>query len=183
MGLQRVRYDLASELYWTSSGLPAYTHLHETERNFGVFCRGTLSQLNCLLSRVCEWNEYSYICVWASLVAQMVKKPPAVQETRVWALGQEDPLEKEMATHSSVLAWRIPWAEEPGGSQSLGLQRVRHNWATNTFTFSHLCVYGVEGVLKRLNLLHHLMKRFRTTSVNQLLAKYYILFSVLISFK
>ena len=51
----------------------------------------------------------------ASLVAQIVKNPPAMQETRVWLLGQEDPLEKEMATHSSILAWRIPWTEEPGG--------------------------------------------------------------------
>ena len=51
----------------------------------------------------------------ASLVAQMVKNLPAIQETRVWYLGQEDPLEKEMATLSSILTWRIPWTEEPGG--------------------------------------------------------------------
>ena len=54
----------------------------------------------------------------------MVKKLPAVQKTRVQSLGGEDPLEKEMATHSSILAWRIPWTEEPGGPQSVGLQRV-----------------------------------------------------------
>ena len=52
-----------------------------------------------------------------------------MQETRVWSLGQEDPLEEEMTTHSSILIWRIPWTEEPGGLQSMGLQRVRHNWA------------------------------------------------------
>ena len=52
---------------------------------------------------------------WASLVAQMVKNPPAVQEIWVWSLGQEDPLEKEMETHSSILAWEIPWTGEPGG--------------------------------------------------------------------
>ena len=57
-------------------------------------------------------------------MAQMVKNLPAMQETRVRSLGGEDPLEKEMATHSSILAWRIPWTEEPGGLQSLGLQRV-----------------------------------------------------------
>ena len=57
-------------------------------------------------------------------MAQMVKKPSAVQETQVWSLGQEDPLEEEMATHSSVLAWRVPWTEEPGGLQSMGSQRV-----------------------------------------------------------
>ena len=64
-----------------------------------------------------------------SLVAQMVKNLPAVWETRVWSLGQEDPLEKGMATHSSVLAWRIPWIEEPGRLQFMGLQRVGHDWA------------------------------------------------------
>ena len=57
----------------------------------------------------------------------MVKNLPAMQETRVRSLGWEDPLEKEMATHSSVLAWRIPWTEEPRGLQSTGSQRVRHN--------------------------------------------------------
>ena len=57
----------------------------------------------------------------------MVENLPAVQETRVQSLGQEDPLEKGMATHSSVLAWRIPWAEEPGGLQSMGSQRVEHS--------------------------------------------------------
>ena len=59
---------------------------------------------------------------WASLIAQLVKNLPAMQETRVQSLGQEDPLEKEMATHSSILAWRIPWAEEPGRLQSTGSQ-------------------------------------------------------------
>ena len=61
----------------------------------------------------------------ASLVAQMVKNLPAMQETQVLSLGWEDPLEKGMATHSSILAWRIPWTEEPGGLQFMGLQRVR----------------------------------------------------------
>ena len=60
-------------------------------------------------------------------MAQMVENLPAMQETQVQSLGQEDPLEKEMATHSSVLAWRIPWTEEPGGLQSMGSQRLRHN--------------------------------------------------------
>ena len=57
----------------------------------------------------------------------MVKNLPAVQETRVQSLGQEDPLEKGMATQSSILAWRIPWTEEPSGLQSMGSQRVGHN--------------------------------------------------------
>ena len=64
---------------------------------------------------------------WASLVAQVVKKPPAMQETWVQSLGQEDPLEEEMATHSSIPAWRIPWTEEPGGLQSMGSQRIGHD--------------------------------------------------------
>ena len=59
-----------------------------------------------------------------SLVAQMVKNLPAMRETQVRSLGQKDPLQKEMATHSSVLAWKIPWTEEPGGLQSMGLKRV-----------------------------------------------------------
>ena len=67
----------------------------------------------------------------ASLVAQRVKRLPAMQETWVWSLGQEDPLEKEMATHSSTLAWKIPWTEKPGRLQSMGSQRVGHDWATS----------------------------------------------------
>ena len=64
---------------------------------------------------------------WTSLVAHRLKHLPTMQETWVQPLGREDPLEKEMAAHSSVLAWKIPWMEEPGGLQSMGLQRVRHN--------------------------------------------------------
>ena len=61
-----------------------------------------------------------------SLMAQMVKKLPAIWEIQIQSLNQEDPLEKEMATHSRLLAWRIPWTEEPSGLQPMGLQRVRH---------------------------------------------------------
>ena len=64
-------------------------------------------------------------------MAQMVKNMPAMQETRVWSLGQEDPLEKEMAAHPSILAWKIKWTEEPGRLQSMGSQRVGHDWATS----------------------------------------------------
>ena len=63
----------------------------------------------------------------ASLVAQMVKHLPTMWETQVQSLGQEDLLEKEMATHSSILAWKIPWMEDPGRLQSMGLQRVGHD--------------------------------------------------------
>ena len=65
--------------------------------------------------------------VRASLVAQKLKRLPGIQETWVRSLRREDPLEKEMATHSSTLAWRIPWREDPGGLQSMGLQRVGHD--------------------------------------------------------
>ena len=64
---------------------------------------------------------------WTSLVAQTVKRLPTMRETRVQSLGQEDLLEKEMATHSSILAWKIPWTEKPGRLLSMGLQRVRHD--------------------------------------------------------
>ena len=69
-----------------------------------------------------------YVCIWASLVAQMAKNLPAMHKTQVQSLGWEDPLEKGMATHSSILAWRIPWTEELGGLQFMGSQEsVRHD--------------------------------------------------------
>ena len=69
-------------------------------------------------------TQYIYM---ASLVAQTVMDLPAMQETRVRSFGREDPPEEGMATHSSILAWRIPWTEEPGGLQSMGSQRVGHD--------------------------------------------------------
>ena len=79
-----------------------------------------------------------------SLVAQMVKHLSVMWETRVRALGWEDPLEKEMAIHSSTIARKIPWTEEPGRLQSIGLQRVKHDWTTS---INHLRLYwkGVGG--------------------------------------
>ena len=72
------------------------------------------------------------IAVTLDLVAQTVESVPAMQETQVPSLGQKDPLEKEMAIHSSILACWIPWTEEPGGLESMGSQRVGHDWAINT---------------------------------------------------
>jgi len=66
-----------------------------------------------------------------SLVAQMIKNLPVIQETQVWSLGWEDPLERGMATHTSILAWRIPWTKKPGRLQSMGSQRAWHDWANN----------------------------------------------------
>ena len=71
-------------------------------------------------------------------MAQTVKNLPAMQETGVWFLGWKDPLKKGMATHSSILAWRIPWTEEPGGLQFMRSQRGGHDWATNIFTLTEV---------------------------------------------
>ena len=71
---------------------------------------------------------------WASLVAQSLKNLPANQKIHVRSFGQEDPPENGMATHSSIFAWEIPWTKELGELQSTGLQRVIHDWVTNTFT-------------------------------------------------
>ena len=70
------------------------------------------------------------------LEAQMVKNLPAMQDTRVWSLDQEDPLEKGMSTHSSILAWRIPWIEEAGRLQSMELQRIGHDWVTKNYIYT-----------------------------------------------
>ena len=76
----------------------------------------------------------------------MVKNLPAMPETQVWSLGVEEPLEKEISTDTTILARRIPWAEEPGGLQSMGSRRVRHDRAANTFTFICIYMYAVYGV-------------------------------------
>ena len=75
--------------------------------------------------------ELQHVNSWLSLVAQLVKSLPAVQETQVRSPGREDPLEKEMATHCSTLAWRLPWIEELGRLQSMGSQRDGHDRETN----------------------------------------------------
>ena len=71
-------------------------------------------------------HTHTIQCIWASLVAQMAKNLPAIWETWVQSLGQEDPLEKEMTAHSNILLWEIPWTEEPGRLLSMRLQRVRY---------------------------------------------------------
>ena len=89
----------------------------------------------------------------ASLVAQRVKCLPAMQETWVCSLGREDLLEKEMATHSSTLAWKIPWMEKPGCLQSMGSQRVEHNWVTS-LTHSFAIISNTAYILSSTCLLH-----------------------------
>ena len=87
------------------------------------------SAFTCLIENHLESKNITFLCCCSSVFAGglVVKNPPAMQETWVQSLGGEDPLEKEKATHSSVLAWRIPWPEKPGGLQSMGSQRVGHN--------------------------------------------------------
>ena len=88
-----------------------------------------------------------FFCGCASLVALTIKNLPAMQETWVWSLSREDPLEKGMAAHSTILAWRIPWIEELAGLQSMELQGVRHNWATNTVIF---CVQTISPLCQQV---------------------------------
>ena len=107
----------------------------------------------------------------SSLVAQMAKNLPAVQETQVWSLGQGEPLEKEMATHSSILAWRIPWIEEPGGLQSMGSQRVRHDWVTK-HTPHICCIYNEDFAIVWLNHSEIPKERKKITSVQELKIKW-----------
>ena len=76
-------------------------------------------------------NWVTSLSLWASRVAQRLKRLPPMRETWARSLGWEDLLEKEMVTHSSILAWRVPWTEEPGRLQSTGSQKVGHNWATS----------------------------------------------------
>ena len=87
-----------------------------------------ISILNCTY----EKSAFDYVLL-TSLVAQTVKHLPTIRETQVLSLGQEDPLEKEMATHSSILAWRIPWTEALGGLYSMGSQRVGHDRARKEY--------------------------------------------------
>ena len=83
------------------------------------------------LHRIIQLQLLQHYWLVHSLVAQMVKRLPAVLETQIQSLGWEDPLEKEMATHSSILACRIPWTEKPDGLQSMGSKRVKNSWATS----------------------------------------------------
>ena len=91
------------------------------ENLHGVSCSGTCWPLGG------AWFQCRYGGFWTSLVAQTVKRLPTMWETRVRSLGQEDPLEKEMGTHSSILVWKIPWTEKPGWLLSMGSQRVEHD--------------------------------------------------------
>ena len=102
-------------------------------------------------------------------VAQTVQNRPARQGTRVWSLGWEVSLKKGMAIHSSILAWRIPWTEKPGGLQSIGLQRIGHDWATNTHTHTHTHTDTQYSILW----IYHIL--FIHLSVDRHLSSFYFL--------
>ena len=108
--------------------------------HFGFLCLDWLYEpLGCLyqISNFCDTTFISRVF----LVAQKVKNPPAMREIWVWPRGREDPLEKGMATHSSTLAWRIPWTEGPGGLQSMGSQRGEQDWVhTTMLIFINWCL-------------------------------------------
>ena len=103
---------------------------------------------------------------WTSLMAQMVKRLPTMQETWVQFLSWKDLLEKKMATHSSILAWKIPWTEEPGRLQSMGSQRVRHDWETSLsflISFPVWCTTAFRILVKPLHLRRLLSQLMRYT--------------------
>ena len=150
-GVTRVRHDLATK---SSQQLDLYTNpIMRVPPSWPNYFPKALPlitiTLNVRLSTDEFWDikKFSpyYPSFGASLVAQRIKRLPAMQETQAWSLGWEDPLEKETATHSSILAWRIPWTEEPGGLQSTGSQRVGHDWMPSLHSsfFFIAYLYGV----------------------------------------
>ena len=122
---------------------PCFTSSRKSSLTYSTFHLMSLTFTQLVLYHFHLFKRFSFqhifkmkfFCIfslsWASQVAQMVKCLPAMRETRVQSLGWEDPLEKEMATHSSTPAWKIPWMEEPGRLQSTGSQRVGHDWVTS----------------------------------------------------
>ena len=110
--------------YWSGVPLPSpYSHWESKNKNLSKE-KIKICHLTC---KECSPHPSGGKTDRASLVAQMVKNPPAMREIQVRSLGREVPLEKEMATHSSTLAWKIPWTEEPCRLQSMGSQRIGHD--------------------------------------------------------
>ena len=126
MGPQRVRHN------WSD-----WAHTHDIYHD--VHARLSYIYIHIYIQDYL-WKDFlnKWMTVTHTLVAQRVKHLPAVRETQVQSLGWEDPLEKEMATHSSTLAWKIPQTEEPGRLQPMGSQRVGHDWATSLSTHTRI---------------------------------------------
>ena len=99
------------------------------------FCFCFTNKFTCTIYLDSTYKWYHAVFDFTPLVAQMVKHLPTMQDTWVQSLGQEALLEKELATHSSTLFWKIPWTEEPGMLQSMGSPRVRHDWSTSLSFF------------------------------------------------
>ena len=130
--------------------LPKYTNL--------VLTKSYSTCWYSLIIKARHWkclDEVTYSINGTSLVAQRLKRLPAMRETQVQSLGWEDPLEKEMATHSSTLAWRIPWREEPGRLPSMGSQRVGQDWATSLTHSFHKYIDLVTAFLLIFNKIPH----------------------------
>ena len=121
---------------------------------FNLYCdiACTVVHIHFFVSYTCPLNIYlwkntfnpnimgQYVLAWASLMAQTIKNLPAMWESWVQFLAWEDPLEQGMATHlpmASILVWRVPWTEKPIRLQSMGMQRVRHDWVTKTHRYTH----------------------------------------------
>ena len=121
---------ISENICWLSSGTVKDNSGLCGPLNRIKLCNGNVETEYCtMLWRKSIYN--AHVVHRASLVAQRIKRLPAMWETWVWSLGREDPLEKKMATRSSILAWRIPWMEEPSRLQSMGSKRVGHDWATS----------------------------------------------------
>ena len=136
----REHFRMASNIIWrrkwqsTPVLLPGKSH---GERNLVGYSPWGCKELD--TTEQLHFLSFTFVSL-TSLVAQMVKRLPTMWDTWVQSLGQEDLLEKEMATHSSILAWKIPWREEPGRLQSMGSQRVGHDWATSlSFSLLYIC--------------------------------------------
>ena len=124
-----------------------------------ICCSPKLNRTHMYVSR--SWVKLCYIhnSRTASLVAQTVKYLPAVWKTQVRSLGWEDPLVKELATHSSTLAWKIPWTKEPGRLQSMGSQRVGHDWVTSLYIVEYYFILQVPFYILYYDYLHYFAVR------------------------
>ena len=126
---------IRSEVPWRQDSLPVKFMMQP--QHWGKCLVHSRLSINIHLFKWWSPEVASMTLFWASfcfyLVAQIVKNLSAIWENQVWSLGQEDTLGKWVATHFSILAWRIPWPEEPGGLQPMGSQKIGHNWVTNTF--------------------------------------------------
>ena len=128
---------------WGQDSLLLFLNFHIFIERFSITLDNLIISLSCILCMdSCEW-----LCEFTSLIAQLVKNLPAMKETWVRFLGWEDPLEKEMATHSSILAWRIPWTEESGRLQSMGSQESDTTYWLN-------CYYYMWMIHERTKFIH-----------------------------